>query len=219
VPSEHASPAKSNTSKYISKKKLVIARARNSVAMALSSMSRTYLGSVAGRPGLGLRVPSVVGLASGSRTYAASAQKKAPAAKGTSKAGTAKRGATKSATAAPVAPSDRAKLMAAQQALMSEEDKLKEIERLLATNHLVPMVDPWGQQIEDTLGACAAFRLSTRCSFWFHKKDVMIPHTLQWSNPVKAFKLWKENTSNTFKNFAACVPEKYRSIVVLITTV
>jgi len=121
-------------------------------------MSRSYLGSVAGRSGLGLRVPSVVGLASGSRTYAVSAQKKAPAAKGTSKAGAAKRGATKpAAPAAPISAAERQKAMAAQQALMSEEEKLKEIERLLATNHLVPMVDPWGQQIEDTLGALHHF--------------------------------------------------------------
>ena len=47
----------------------------------------------------------------------------------------------------------------------------------------------------------------------------MIPHDIKWSNPVKAFKLWKENMSNTFKNYAACVLANLVSISMLIIAV
>jgi len=39
-----------------------------------------------------------------------------------------------------------------KQHLLSEEEKVEEMERMMAFAHLMPTVDPWGQEITETLG-------------------------------------------------------------------
>jgi protein MBA1 len=40
---------------------------------------------------------------------------------------------------------------------LSEEEKVEEMERMMAFAHLMPTVDPWGQEITETLGGPSVY--------------------------------------------------------------
>ncbi|KAJ3514286.1 hypothetical protein NLJ89_g2458 [Agrocybe chaxingu] len=68
---------------------------------------------------------------------------------------------------------------------LSEEERVKEFERMLALSDMMPMVDPWGQDILDTL-------------------DVMIPYPVSYTTLSKDnYARIKANMSNKLKNFTA----------------
>ncbi|KAF9521510.1 hypothetical protein CPB83DRAFT_865482 [Crepidotus variabilis] len=67
---------------------------------------------------------------------------------------------------------------------MTEEEKEREVQRLLTYSELMPTVDPFGQEIVDTL-------------------DVMIPYPTTWSPSKNNLHQMQSNTSNYFKNSAA----------------
>ncbi|KAF8155791.1 hypothetical protein B0H34DRAFT_509736 [Crassisporium funariophilum] len=68
---------------------------------------------------------------------------------------------------------------------MNEEERLKELEKMLAMADLMPTIDPWGQEVIDTL-------------------DVTIPYRINYKSLTKeTYEQIKHNTSNLFKNSTA----------------
>ncbi|KAH9478346.1 hypothetical protein JR316_0008800 [Psilocybe cubensis] len=172
--------------------------------MALG-LSRSRIGVVLNQQGLSVRLASPLQAASCvhsgialSRTYttaSASLTKKTPVtAKGTRKDAhlsppppkqkAASRNPPKKATSREM---ESAKHVADEEPLptkISEEEKLKEVERMLAFQHLMPTVDAWGQEIKETL-------------------DVMIPLSVNYREPKAAFSSLQKNVINSLKNISS----------------
>ena len=55
-----------------------------------------------------------------------------------------------------------------QQEELTEEERLAEMERMLAFAHLMPTIDPWGQDITETLGGLSFYLQETKYSYGFH---------------------------------------------------
>ncbi|KAF8800612.1 hypothetical protein BYT27DRAFT_7116937 [Phlegmacium glaucopus] len=68
---------------------------------------------------------------------------------------------------------------------MTEEEQTQELDRMLVMAQFMPTLDPWGQEVMDTL-------------------DVMIPHNINYkSYSRQTYEQIKDNTTNSFKNAAA----------------
>jgi len=50
---------------------------------------------------------------------------------------------------------------------LTEEERLAEMERMLAFAHLMPTIDPWGQDITETLGGLSFYLRETKYSYGF----------------------------------------------------
>ena len=65
-----------------------------------------------------------------------------------------------------------------QQEELTEEEKLAEMERMMAFAHLMPTVDPWGQEITETLGGHSIYLQATNYSYSFRASQTSSSLTL-----------------------------------------
>jgi hypothetical protein len=69
-----------------------------------------------------------------------------------------------------------------EQKELTEEEKLAEMERMMAFAHLMPTIDPWGQEITETLGGPSIYPQRTnypsgsRASQTFPSLTLLISH-------------------------------------------
>ena len=93
-----------------------------------------------------------------------------------------------------------------QQEELTEEERLAEMERMLAFAHLMPTIDPWGQDITETLGGPSFYLQGTNYSWFSCKSDVTIPFPVSLASPSKeTYDRAKANLSNFVKNSSTYV--------------
>ena len=91
------------------------------------------------------------------------------------------------------------------------EEQSKELDRMLIMAQFMPTIDPWGQEVQETLGGC--LRLLSHFLFKSKLLDVMIPYNVNYKSFTgETYKQIKSNLTNSFKNAFACVSGSFFSI-------
>ena len=86
------------------------------------------------------------------------------------------------------------------------EEQTKELDRMIVKAQFMPTMDPWGQEVRDTLGR--SLRLLSHLFMFYNiiVQDVMIPYNVNYKSFTReTYKQIKRNLTNSFKNAAACV--------------